>query len=718
MIRNFIFLILTVSSLIWIGYAGQELINFTGNENPERLFGQDDGRVLILNRPGEIDISSTDFFLQPRLSKLYNLLKSKQHKEERMIISEKKAMIVMERNQPFDNIRIKELFQDQGLIEVSSKKFIWNEFTVERNKGVLIIYIASEKTNNTDEKWYSFDKKSSCSIVQFNHNQPVITDYYQKDELITSYTRSPFVNKASNDISDKEMFANRIPVFVSSYQFSETEYAMRQDPVFQESIANKWANLGMVFFEYKNRPFLLMDFVRGKEPDLFLDSYRDLTHESERHYKDLSLTKNFPNNPKSGFFMRIFEDHVLFAENEEALIDLEASLELGQMLSLNKSKCDIIYSQTPQKVCYREWTNDIKIAKSTYNGSALSVEVRSAAAVVTKIIETDNSVANYSLDAPGKALLVHPSLSKFYALSQTNNLFGIDADKTKFQLDLKESTKGSLRWTNSERNEVMVTGVSKLHVVKSSGEYANGFPVSIADGISKEATSFEWKGKTNYIVVGNGGFYFWLNEKGEQVSTGKTETTNLTGNPLVWTSQKRLFFGFPGDGNFAMIEADKKKLLRSFPLPIGVHVAVLSNEIVFYSIEEKGLYKYNQRGSKSKIADHANGEWIKADRRMDGSFYLKAGTSLFHYSDAGKMLSTIKTNINNIDCIGAYSKTGKGNVIGIVDGINNRLELYRTDGKKIPLENDRGQIAFGISTYNGVSKLYTISDKFVIHYVL
>lgn len=717
MIRNFIFLILTVASLVWIGYAGQELINFSGNENPERLFGEADGRVLVLNRPGEIDVASTDFFLQPRLSKLYDLLKSGQQADERMIVSEKKAIIVMERTHPFNNERIKELFADQGLVKVTDKKFLWNEFTVERNKGVLIIYIAAEKANNTTEKWYSFDKKSACSIIQFNNGKPIITDYYQKAEMISSYTRSPFFGKTSDGISDKEMFANRIPVFVTSYQFSEREYALRQDPVFQESIANKWANLGLVLFEYKNRPFLLMDFVRGKEPDLFLDSYRDLTHESDRHYKDLSLTKNFPNNPKSGFFMRIFEDHVLFAENEEALIDLEASLELGQMLSLNKAKCDVIYGQTPQKVCYREWSNDKKIAKSTYNGSALSVEVKSAAAV-QKVIETENTMANFSLDSPAKALLVHPNQAKVYALSQTNNLFGLQAEVLKFKLNLNESTKGSITWTNDSQTDVMISGVSKLHVVSSSGEYVKGFPVAISEGISKEASAFEWKGKTNYLVVNNSGYYFWLNENGQQISTGKTETTNLTGNPVIWTSQKRLFFGFPGDGNFAMIEAEKKSLLRTFPLPIGTHAAILSNEVVFYTLENKALYKYNQRGNKIKVADHPKGEWVKADDQLDGSFFLKDGSTLFHYSEAGKMLSKVQSNINNIDWISAYSKTAKGNIIGLVDGINNKVELYRTDGKNIPIENNRGQIAIGISTFNGVSKLYTITDKFVIHYVL
>ena len=75
-------------------------------------------------------------------------------------------------------------------------------------------------------------------------------------------------------------------------------------------------------------------------------------------------------------------------------------------------------------------------------------------------------------------------------------------------------------------------------------------------------------------------------------------------------------------------------------------------------------------------------------------------------------------NINSVDCIKRYEKTGKGSVLGVLDGMANRISLFRKDGNLIPTENNQGQISFGISTSNGQSNLYTISDKFVIHYVL
>ncbi len=717
MIRNFIFLVLTIASLAWIVYAGQEMINFSGNENPERIFGQEDGRVLILNRPNEIDISSTDFRLQPRLVELFNILKANQSLDERLIISEQKAHVVIEKSQPINNDRIKLLFGDEKLLEVTSKKFLWKEFTIERNKGVLEIYIASEKSSTTDEKWYSFDKKSACSIVQFNHKRPIITDYYQKEETISSYTRSPLLTKTNKDINDKEMFASHIPVFITKYEFFEREYAIRNDPVFEESMANKWANLGLVFFEYKNHPFLLMDFVHGKEPDLFLDNYLNVNSESERHYVNLSITKDFPNNPNKGFYMRIFEDHVLFAENEEALIDLEASIELGQMLSLNKTKSKLVYGQTPKKVCYRRWTNKLKIAKSMYNGSALEVKVSSVKNAKPKPIIESPSVGT-RLDSPAKLLLVKSSNDKVYALSETNTLFGMEKGKTKFKIPINESIKGKMNWSNSAENEIIITSLNHVHVIKETGEYKDGFPVKIPEGISKAAKAFTWKGNTNYVVANNSGYYVWLDQNGKQIATGKMEVTNLTAEPIVWTSQRRLFFGFHGDGNFAMVEAEKNSLLRSFPIPIGVHSSVLSNEVVFFSVEKNALYRYNQRGRKNKISDLTSGNWIKADDNADGSFYVNDGNKLLRYSGNGTLLTTLKGNFSDVDFIKRIDKTSKGSLIGVVDGMNNKVLLYKRDGKQLQLENSQGQLGFGITTVSGQSKLYTLSDKFLIHYVL
>ncbi|MEJ6799254.1 MAG: hypothetical protein QNK75_09540 [Crocinitomicaceae bacterium] len=717
MIRNFLFLILTIASLIWIFFAGQELINFSGNENPERLFGQDDGRVLIVNRTNEIELTYVDFYVQPRLSELVSILKSNQSKDERMIISERKAHVVIEKGEPINNERIKELFKGHDLIEVTSKKFLWKEFTIERNKGVMEIYIASEKTNNTDEKWYTFDKKSACSIVQFTNDTPTVTDYYQNEGVISSYCRAIHKTSIYKSINDREMFAHRIPVFITSYQFQERDYTIRHDPTFQESIANKWANMGMVMFEYKNHPFLLMDFAKGKEPILYLDNYKDLKDESNRHYKDLSITKNFPNNPKSGFYMHIFEDHVLFAENEDALLDLEASLELGQMLSLNKKKTEEIFSETPKTVCFREWTSERKVAVTTYNGSSMTVEVK-ASKMVESTKPTESSTVGFAMNGIGKMLLTHPLNDIAFAVSDANTLYGISRNKKHFEINLKEDTKGNMQWINNVNTEFLITGLTKVHVLTTSGKYVKGFPVNISEGISKQVTTFTWKEKTNFLATSNAGNYFWINEAGEIVQTGKVEVSNLTSPPVAWVSQKRLFFGFQGDDDFAMIEAEKKELLRTFPLPIGAITLVLQNEIVFYSAENNQLVKYNQRGIKSVLAKHAQINWIQPDNNDDNSFYIKDGDKVFHYSENGKMLRTIKMNVNSVDCIKRYEKTGKGSVLGVVDGMANRISLFRNDGNLIPMENNQGQISFGISTFNGQSNLYTISDKFVIHCVL
>ncbi len=717
MIRNIIFLVLTVASLIWIFFAGQTLINFSGNENPERLFGQEDGRVLVVNRASEISLSQVDFYVQPRIAQLVTILIGNQRIDERLIISEKKAHVVIESTQPIDNNRIKELFKGQHLNKITSKKFLWNEFTIVRNKGVMEVYLASEKSSNSSEKWYSFDKKSACSIVQFNNGKPIITDYYQKEGVLSKYCRSPHLTENYISINDKEIFANRIPASISYYQFMECEYAKAHDLVFQESVANRWANMGMVYFEYKSQPFLLMDIERGREPDLYLDKYRNIQSESDRHYKDLALTKNFPNNPKSGFYMRLFEDHALFAENEAALLDLEASLEMGQILSLNANKCDLIFKQTPQKVSFREWSIDKKMALTTYNGSSISVEVKSLNQTITPK-PNENTKVGVALNGIGKMILVHPKEDRVYALSESNTLFGLSNGEHRFKTTIADLPKGEIQWANPQYNAIVLTGLNKVHVITEQGKYQEGFPLEIESGISQQVTPFQWKGKSNYLVASNSGYYFWLNENGKIIGKGKTEVNALSATPVIWTSQKRLFFGFHGDGVFAMIEASRNKVLRTFPLPIGTHTANLTNELVFFSLEENTLYKYDQRGEKTKIAQFSNAKWLKSDISSLSYFFVNEGNKIIQFNVSGDIVSTYKVDVNSVDCIHYYESSSKGAILGILDGMSNRFYLFTANGKSIAMDNNMGRIAFGITNFNGKSKLYTLSDKFVIHYEL
>ena len=137
MIRNFLFFVLTLGALAWVVYAGMNLVNFSENSNPEKLFGSEDGRIFILNRPQEIRIEGTDFILQPRLIELYGILSSTLRKGERIYVSEKKAHILLQTNNLLGEDEIMSRFNAIGMESIGAKKYKWNNFKISFFKGVV-----------------------------------------------------------------------------------------------------------------------------------------------------------------------------------------------------------------------------------------------------------------------------------------------------------------------------------------------------------------------------------------------------------------------------------------------------------------------------------------------------------------------------------------------------------------------------------------------------
>lgn len=206
MIRNFLFFLLTLGALAWVVYAGMNLVNFSEKSNPEKLFGLDDGRIFILNRPHEIQLEGTDFILQPRLIELYGIISSTLRKGERVFVSEKKAHVLLQTNNLLSEDLVMARFNSIGMKSIGAKTYKWKNFKISFFKGIVDCQIESEKTEFNKIPWSTFDKKSSCSIIEFNNNQSIVKDFYQSNGKTTIYTRQPLFSESLKSYDDQTLY--------------------------------------------------------------------------------------------------------------------------------------------------------------------------------------------------------------------------------------------------------------------------------------------------------------------------------------------------------------------------------------------------------------------------------------------------------------------------------------------------------------------------------
>jgi|TARA_R110000737_G_scaffold347664_1_gene379698 hypothetical protein len=718
MIRNFLFFVLTLGALAWVVYAGMNLVNFSENSNPEKLFGSEDGRIFILNRPQEIRIEGTDFILQPRLIELYGILSSTLRKGERIYVSEKKAHILLQTNNLLGEDEIMSRFNAIGMESIGAKKYKWNNFKISFFKGVVDCQIESEKTAFNNIKWNTFDKKSSCSIIEFSNNQSIVKDFYQSNGKTTIYTRQPLFSETPKSYDDQTLYGNYIPSSVRTYHFIEKTFLAKKDPVFVKNDAFTWTKYGVVAFEYNGANFLLFDFIDGYEPEQMLETYLDTVLHQHKHFTGVQLTENFPINNKRGFYLKQIDNYVLVSDTENALSEAEVALQLDQTLSRYRKKKNLIFSDAPQIVNERTWSNEGKSARSSYQGFSIGMEVLNSQKI-QQSIPSDFQVKNYALSAEVVDFIVDSNKDLVFALSKDNFISGHANGKSNFNVKVSDGVIGTLFWSKSFSNVAIFTSSNKLYLVSQDGTNLPGFPVEIPGGVSKGAVSFIWKGKENYLVPSNDGKYYWINEKGGILKTGETALKSIAHLPDVWTSAKRLFFGFRDDSNFSMIEAEKGTQLRSFPLTKNAVSVCLENEINFFDLEANALIQLDQKGAKKMITDIQIPIWIKpiSERDNDG-FLIKTGNVISYYSQEGKFKMKVKIPFESVDYIGYSNSIKKGVLLGIIDGLSNKIYLYQLNGFKITLPKNQAQKKYQLSNQGNNLVVYTIIDKFVIQYVL
>jgi hypothetical protein len=181
-------------------------------------------------------------------------------------------------------------------------------------------------------------------------------------------------------------------------------------------------------------------------------------------------------------------------------------------------------------------------------------------------------------------------------------------------------------------------------------------------------------------------------------------------------SQEKLFFGILNNSAFVMLEAEKKREYRSFPLP-GESISIISNNELFLLTSEGGqLSCVNQKGIKTDIRSGTKGKLMASDKGTKESYMsnFNHGQIQF-YGTSGSFLGKINTESKEPEFWMIQTIDGKS-YVPVVDGLDNNVYVYELDGAKITDRAFEGSKKCMLSRAKDDLILTTIVDKYLVQY--
>ena len=98
-------------ALLWTGYLSVQLIDSKDNLSPLNLFGVEDGKLLVVNRPEELDLSFVEFSIPEKSNELINSLVLKENFSN-LIISENRDHFLIIGKERWNKSLVKSLFEN------------------------------------------------------------------------------------------------------------------------------------------------------------------------------------------------------------------------------------------------------------------------------------------------------------------------------------------------------------------------------------------------------------------------------------------------------------------------------------------------------------------------------------------------------------------------------------------------------------------------------
>ncbi len=731
MIGRYFLLFLGVVSLVWIGYVGSDLIDKKHQFSPSHIFGKEDGRVLIINRLNECSISDLSFTIQPESNKLFSSILPYLNNSKIIILSELQNQMLFQRTDDWDKEKIISFFKKANLsVDFNSRHgFVVGEFEGKFNFSVLYLGMKNvKKPLKENEEWLKYDDKSSASIVLFKPKSISITDIYVKSTNQIQYVSKKFYSKQDKQIDDEELFSVALPSDLINYHFFEKNYYSSIYKKFNQSPLFEWIDNGFVQFEYKGHMVIVSDYKSGQDPILLLNDKVGESSSSELndHFKNIQLTKKFPESLSLGFYIKMMDDFVVVSTSQSVCEQVIADYKLGNTMAMKKGQGESFFKELPKKVSER-YISDVKIfSNSNYRNRLLKTEliVRNARQTLPteKIVEKEKTISLF-VGGEIQDFMTFKGKGNLVSLSKDGQLSMYQDGKKIWVKELGSKAIGTIQSIdfNSNGEKVFLcTSKNQIHLINKAGNELSGFPINVDGQVSNEATFYRWNNSSNIAFITDKSEMIVFDSKGKKISSFKTGLTNVNAKIDVWVSNNILLACTKDSKQSVLFDLNKKREHRRFQIEEKSFSLKKGNELFLYTIKNNQLISIDQKGNRKNISTFNSGNIISVLSYADNStIVIRSKNDLHFLNESGIEFKSLHLSFSEIDDVFIFKSSSDVTYISVLDGVANNIYVYNLNGELINKTPFDGKIKSNLNLSSSNELVITsIVDDYVVQYLL
>ena len=733
MIGRYFLLFLGLISLVWIGFVGSDLVDKKNQFSPSHIFGKEDGRVLVINRLEECSNNDLQFSLQPESAELFSRIHPHLKNLKLLILSELQNKLLIQRTDDWNEEKIKSFFKKAKLsVNFTSR----HEFTVGKFEGKFNFSILSLSMNGavkpsfvTDE-WLSFDKKSSASIITFRKKTFSITDVYVNEKNQIEYVSKRINCKLGKQIDDELLFSNAIPIDLSNYHFFEKNFYSNVDKNFSKSPLFQWLDAGFVEFNYNGHAVIISDYIAGQDPILILNDWNDgkiiSSKEAEGLYKNIRLTKNFPENISLGLYIKTMDDFVVASTSQSVCEQVIADYKLGNTVAMKQGT--VFYHDLPKKVSERFMSNSWVYSNSIYRNKLLQTKLRPKSLKVKLSTENlDENAADtsttISLFTGGsvQSLKVFKGKGNVVSLTKDGQLTFFEGGKISWKKNIGKNPIGEIQLIDFKGNgeeQVLCTVEHQIHLLDKGGNELVGFPIPLEVKASNEATCYKWNGTSCFAVANDKQQLVFFDSKGQKVKSFKTGLSSVKDKIDVWVSNSILLASAKDENQCVLYNINENKEHRRFAIEKESFSVKNGNELFHFSIKNNQLLSIDQKGRRKNGSTYNLGKILAVlNEKGTQTIVVQTKNDLHFLNNQGVESKSIYVPFSELDYVSIFKNPAGTSYYSVIDGLENNIFIYTSNGElvnKVPFD---GKITANLSWDNSSEMIITtVVDGYIVQY--
>jgi hypothetical protein len=723
MFARFFLLMLSFISLAWIIFIGYDLLDQKDNVSPQHIFSEIDGEILIINRSSEVHIDELNYTLNSEFKELFSQLLQNVYASERIYISEKRPLIIIETPNIWTKHSVQKYFETKGIkipLPEKNKFQIQSNLTCFYKKNHLLITKNSSYQWHKEIEWPLWDNKASASIIHLSHPLKSTNIYFKGNGSISYQTKyGPKVE--TKKIDDADLFSQFLPANCDEYHFLEKEYAVNTNILNTESPLYQWMEDGMVMFSYQGVKCILSDYNKSIDPINILRNDQDSEAETEltNKFKGINLLKSFPKNSNSGFYIGKLADKVILSEKKETLEKVIAEYQLGNTLALDQEKFKAIFDKMPKKVSERNLNAGKTYSLTSYKNLLIKTQIYSAenedeTKEIRKEVKTNNSFVFAS-----KLKLFLGNSTLLYAISADNEIIAISNKKQIWKQKLEGEIIGNPKLIDIYENgnlQLLLNTSEKVYLFSADGSKVNEFP--LAAKASNAVSFYRWNNKANFLLVNTNNELLQIDQNGRIVRKLKLNFSGVKNEIDVFKNGKILTAIVSGESKSQHVDLDRNKGLKlSVILPKERLQLKTSSSFAYFEVKNNQVVRTDLNGNKKTI--YAGKEIKNLKKLYKGEQQIlcfQDKNTVIIINEEGNLSQKVSTKTNEIEDFDVITASNGTTYLAIIDGIENNIFIYNSSGALLSEKSFEGKASVKLSDEQGKLTLSTLIEGYIVQY--